>query len=173
METKKWSTEINGLTHDFQFTLKPKSKQQVLYIDGVPKILPNISFRNPDIDYCFDIDGHELHLVTSWQDCDLALDGVFLSSGLPYKKCVNGSWCIAFTAIYLTLFLAIIVAPKLIFNIFSMWIVLALPLTIAAVFATYRLSKSSFLKKRFFVKPIIYMVLMVLYLFLVLLYHLP
>lgn len=174
MKTNKWLVEINGSSYEITFAFRPKSKQQVMYVNGEPHILPSTTFWNPDMDYCFYICDYELHLVTSGQSCDLAVNGVFQTSKLEYKKDKMAPWGIIFISAFAFLFSAMIVLPIILFHTISVWIILAIPLTISAINVTYRLSRTSLLSsKQLMTKPIILIVLMLLYLFLMLLYQLP
>lgn len=167
----KWNVELNGVPYEITFVYKPQSKQQILYINGNTQILPPASFWNPDIDYSFTIEDHQLNLMTIGNKCDLAVDGVFQDSGKRYRKGKIALWGMVFMLIYIALFMAMLIVPVILHQAVSVWIVLAVPLTSVAIGTTCRLCKISFLPlKKLLFKPIIYVFLLLLYFLVMLMY---
>lgn len=165
---KQWSIEIGGSVYEISVNMSKKSKQNVLHINKKPQVLPPTTFWKPDLDYCFYIEGHKLNLVTFDGKCDLAFDGVYQTSGRRYKERKVALWGWILIAIQIVIFAAIAVFPIILTQSISVWIILAIPLTIFTIFGTYRHSSDSMLpRSQHIVRPVLCTVLMIIMLILI------
>lgn len=167
----QWPIELDGAVYEISFEKRPNSAQCVLWVNGNrEQVFPQKFLWNPNIRYCFQIGDHSLILVSAGAFCDLSVDGIFQTSGKPYQKSAL-SLGIVFQITYAIFFLAILFVPVILFHSVSIWFILAIPLTAAAMIATYRLNGAPFLSpQKKYTRPVIFVALMMLFLFLVILF---
>lgn len=158
---KQWNFDLDGVAYRITFLLDRKSRHQKLMINGKIEALPDFMYS---LDYAFRLGEHLIHFVFADGKTDLAVDGVFLDSGLPYRSLRKMTWGWAFVAIHILSLVSLFVVPAILSKSVSVWFILAFPVAIAGILTTWVANQTSFLPVRQCVrKPVALAVLSVVY----------
>lgn len=93
--TREWIFELDGKKHKISFTPKSRSGRHELWVDGCRTPVTKEPFKSLlGIDQTIDLGDYVCRLVWTGGQADLAVNGVFLDSGLPYQplKLPRWSW---------------------------------------------------------------------------------
>lgn len=105
---KQWNLTVAGLPYAVTFKSSIWSGKKRLIVNGQETIIKNkFAYDYVGMDVPVEIGGKECRLVMAGGDADLAVDGVFISSGEPYEplaKMPKWNWifivaCVAIFAV--------------------------------------------------------------------------
>lgn len=86
MKTHKWTVQTEDGIVSVEYSRRWNDTEYALLVNGKQHHMQSREAIYIDIDYEFNVGKHLFNFVAAGIKCDLAVDGVFLNSKLPYQK---------------------------------------------------------------------------------------